>query len=107
MAKEAPEGTGSLICTKGSTSSGSNCNSCGTWRVLVWKNGSGDPYAPEKTFNTHAGYYYGGHNPCGYEEESHGQGYPWDEIALPHVIRTAKLKFGCKNYATSILTNVL
>ena len=72
------EGSGSLICTKGGTSAGSNCASIDTWRVVVWLDGYGDPYdsAHEGQFSTYAGYYYGGHDPCQYGDNL-GVGYSW------------------------------
>ena len=72
------EGSGSLICTKGSTGAGQNCNSIDTWRAVVWEDGYGDPQdtATDGKFSTHAGYYYGGTDPCQYGDNL-GEGYPW------------------------------
>ena len=77
------EGSGSLICTKGSTSGGSQCNSIDTWRVVVWEDGYGTPYDSNYAsaqYSTHAGYYYGGLNPCAYGDNL-GEGYPWADTA--------------------------
>ena len=72
------EGSGSLICTKGGTSAGANCNSIDTWRVVVWLDGYGDPLGVyQGQYNTHAGYYYGGHKDCQSGPDSLGVGYSW------------------------------
>ena len=76
--KVVKEGSGSLVCSKGNTGVGANCNSCDTWRVVVWKDGSPDPHYDSKTYSTFAGYYYGGHDPCS-TEDTLGQGYLWNE----------------------------
>ena len=56
-----------LVCTKANTSWERNCNSCSTWRLLVWENGGWERGLSCKGYNdpsTLAGYYYGGHSPC-------------------------------------------
>ena len=63
-----------LVCTKGNTKWNSNCNSCTTWRLLVWENGGWEHKKNYKGYNdpsTVAGYYYAGHLPCKY-----GDNYP-------------------------------
>ena len=91
------EGPGALICTKGSTTVGSNCDSVDTWRLVVWKYGSADPFDPanEGQYSTYAGYFYGGHKPCT-NGDNLGEGYPWTDeqrsigrilngnVAVPH-----------------------
>ena len=54
----------SLVCTKGGTSSGSDCNRCDTWRLLVWSDGGRDQAHGGQTYQTKAGKTYSGHNPC-------------------------------------------
>ena len=62
-----------LICTK-DTRWLSNCDSCSSWRMLVWEDG-GFEYDKGIVLNddpsTVAGKYYGGHDPCEY-----GDNYP-------------------------------
>merc|ERR1711997_667653 len=52
----------SVICT--TRSSGNNCDSCDTWRLLVWENGGTDMSPNGQTYETVAGKYYAGHHPC-------------------------------------------
>ena len=64
---------GALICTLNSVDWGSNCNKCDTWRMLVWQNGAHEHEQGYSSYNslrvsTKAGKYYGGHNPCRYED---------------------------------------
>ena len=75
------EGSGALICTKGSVSSGNNCNNCDTWRLIVWKDGSPMPFhCADYTdpVSTVAGYYYRALDPCECGD-NYGQGHRWDE----------------------------
>ena len=65
-----------LVCTKGSTRWSQNCNSCETWRLVVWEDGGwdenkgwsrtykGKTTGPFYSMSTVAGKYYGGANPC-------------------------------------------
>ena len=53
----------SLICTKGHVSEDENCNTCETWRMIVWEDGGKDHTCSE-TVSTKAGKIYGGHPPC-------------------------------------------
>lgn len=57
---------GSLYCLKGTTPTGSDCNSCDTYRIVVWKDGAGETMNDSGSypFNTVAGTVYGGHKPC-------------------------------------------
>lgn len=66
---------GSLVCTKDDTRWENNCDTCNTWRLIVWKDG-GIEYtkgtswynarakASKFHFTTKAGKYYAGHDPC-------------------------------------------
>ena len=61
---------GALICTLNSVTWKNNCNTCDTWRMVVWKNGAHE-YAADQNYNydgihlsTTAGKYYGGHENC-------------------------------------------
>ena len=42
----------SVICTRPGTSSGSNCNKCDTWRLLVWENGGTDQSSGGQVYRT-------------------------------------------------------
>lgn len=59
------EPRGSLYCLKDGTGTGSNCNNCDSYRILVWKNGGGETKhdAGSYPFTTTAGRIYGSHNP--------------------------------------------
>jgi len=59
------KGTGSLYCLKG-ISSGNNCNNCGTYRIIVFKDGGGEnKHCNGQPYNTKAGYVYPAHvSPC-------------------------------------------
>ena len=59
----AHETSGSIVCTKNGIGWGNNCDSCDTWRLLVFKKGSDEHGTGSKS--THTGSYYGGHSPCG------------------------------------------
>jgi len=54
----------SITCAKSPTTSGSNCDTCDSWRLLVFQNGGTDQSPGGQTYQTKAGYYYGGHSPC-------------------------------------------
>ena len=56
------ETSGSIVCTRNGVRWNSNCNSCDTWRLIVFKSGS-DEYGTG-SMSTAAGSYYGGHSPC-------------------------------------------
>lgn len=57
-----------LVCTKNSVSWHANCNSCETWRLLVWKSGGYEFYDNDQyhgyLVSTVPGRYYGGRQPC-------------------------------------------
>jgi len=59
---------GELYCLRRGTGTGSNCNNCNTYRIVVWKNGGGEhKHCPSgnRPYNTRAGYVYPAHvNPC-------------------------------------------
>jgi len=54
----------SLICTAPGTSHDDDCNSCDTWRLLVWEDGGRDRIHGGEKYYTKAGRAYGGHSPC-------------------------------------------
>lgn len=63
----------SLICLCCGASFYNDCNSCDTWRMLVWEDGGVDPAdswshnygpVPPPPYRTNAGKYYAGHKPC-------------------------------------------
>ena len=70
-----------VICTKGSTRWVATCNSCETWRMLVWEDGGFEHNKGYSVYKgeyindrlTVAGKYYGGHDPCA---------RPWDRYTL-------------------------
>jgi len=53
-----------LICTAPGTSHDDDCNSCDTWRLLVWEDGGRDRIHGGEKYYTKAGRAYGGHSPC-------------------------------------------
>ena len=55
---------GALVCRIKSCDygCGNNCDSCDTWRLVVWMDGSNE-YG-RNSFSTKEGYVYGGHSPC-------------------------------------------
>merc|ERR1719262_532727 len=56
---------GAIICTHPTkASAGSNCNTCRTWRLVVFKNGGTDMSPARQRYATKAGYFYCGHRPC-------------------------------------------
>ena len=61
-----------LVCTK-DRSWTANCDSCSSWRLLVWEDGGFEHDKGEHQIDpsTVAGKYYGGHKPCEY-----GNNYP-------------------------------
>ena len=67
----AYETSGSIVCTKNGIGWGNNCDSCDTWRLLVFESGSDEHGTGSKS--TLAGSYYGGHSPCG----GSGNNLPW------------------------------
>ena len=61
------ETEGSLVCSTVSWSK--NCNTCDSWRLLVWEDGAcdiskHDPYSKCRNNATLAGTYYCGYDPC-------------------------------------------
>ena len=75
----AHETSGSIVCTKNGIGWGNNCDSCDTWRLLVFESGSDEYGTGSKS--THAGSYYGGHSPCHYEDNHLWCGY-WHQGIL-------------------------
>ena len=61
-----------LVCTKDRPWT-ANCDSCSSWRLLVWEDGGFEHDKGEHQIDpsTVAGKYYGGHKPCEY-----GNNYP-------------------------------
>jgi hypothetical protein len=53
---------GSIYCTIDGRSAGSDCDTCGTYRQIVWKNTAKD--ACNSPMVLQPGQVYGGHNPC-------------------------------------------
>ena len=54
---------GNIVCTSNGQGTGNNCDTCATYHIYVWQNGSGDRHCPD-TYNTTAGNLYSGHSPC-------------------------------------------
>jgi hypothetical protein len=56
---------GAIICSKpkGSGKYG-NCDSCATWRLVVYKDGATDQSPRNERYKTKAGHFYCGHKPC-------------------------------------------
>ena len=83
-------GGGSLYCLKDGTTSDSNCDSCDTYRIVVWKDGGGETKHDTTSypFNTIAGNVYSAHTtPCSYTPDSLGS--PCDQ-------------FGHQNYCSNL-----
>lgn len=56
---------GAVICTHPTrASAGSNCNTCSTWRLVVYRNGGTDMSPANQRYQTKAGHFYCGHKPC-------------------------------------------
>merc|ERR1711937_709521 len=55
---------GAIVCTSPGTSSGANCNTCDTWRLMVFVDGGQDQSPGGEAYDTVAGSYYSGHTPC-------------------------------------------
>ena len=58
----AKETAGSLVCTKDGLHWNDSCNSCETWRLLVFESGSDEHGLG--SISTEADAFYGGHSPC-------------------------------------------
>merc|ERR1719460_2862649 len=54
----------SIICAKPGTSAYKVCNTCSTWRLVVYKNGGRDISHGNQRYPTKAGHFYCGHKPC-------------------------------------------
>ena len=61
--KVTPE---AVICTKGSKTWAHNCDTCATWRAVVFANGGSEYPLNGRSFtpSTLSGKYYGAHSPC-------------------------------------------
>jgi len=56
--------TGNIVCTIDGRSTGNNCDTCSTYNIYVWKNGSKELHCPNFNYSTVAGKYYSAHTPC-------------------------------------------
>jgi hypothetical protein len=54
---------GNLVCTIDGRGSGSNCDTCGTYNIYVWSDGSPERHCPGP-YTTEAGGIYSAHTPC-------------------------------------------
>lgn len=54
---------GNIVCTIDGRSAESNCETCATYYIIVWKDGSAEQFCPG-TYSTLAGNVYSGHDPC-------------------------------------------
>ena len=57
------EWPGDIVCTQNGQGTGSNCDTCSTYHIYVWKNGAGDGHCPG-AYSTTAGNFYSAHTPC-------------------------------------------
>ena len=55
---------GNIVCTIDGRSTGNNCDTCSTYNIFVWKNGSKELHCPQYNYSTVAGKYYSAHTPC-------------------------------------------
>merc|ERR1719191_1310611 len=57
--------SGAIICSKPKRSGVyGNCDSCSTWRLIVFKNGGTDQAPGGQKYPTKSGHFYCGHKPC-------------------------------------------
>jgi hypothetical protein len=57
--------SGAIICAHPTkASAGSNCNTCATWRLVVFRKGGTDMSPSGQQYKTKPGYFYCGHKPC-------------------------------------------
>ncbi|MBM4353687.1 MAG: hypothetical protein FJ109_07795 [Deltaproteobacteria bacterium] len=54
---------GNIVCTIDGRGTGANCDTCSTYNIYVWKNGSEELHCPGY-YSTKAGKYYSAHTPC-------------------------------------------
>ena len=56
--------SGNIVCTIDGRGTGSNCDTCSTYNIYVWKNGSKEKHCLQYSYSTQAGKYYSAHTPC-------------------------------------------
>ncbi len=54
---------GNIVCTSDGRGDANNCDTCATYNIVVWQNGSQERYCPG-AYSTVAGGVYGAHTPC-------------------------------------------
>jgi hypothetical protein len=54
---------GNIVCTIDGRSPANNCDTCDTYAMVVWVNGSPERYCPG-AYSTVAGAVYSAHTPC-------------------------------------------
>ena len=55
---------GNIVCTIDGRSTGNNCDTCSTYNIFVWKNGSKELHCTNHNYSTVAGKFYSAHTPC-------------------------------------------
>ena len=55
---------GNIVCTIDGRGTGSNCDTCSTYNIIVWKNGSKERHCTGHSYSTQAGKVYSAHTPC-------------------------------------------
>jgi hypothetical protein len=55
---------GNIVCTSDGRGANNNCDSCSTYNIMVWSNGSPERYCTGYSYSTVAGRFYGAHSPC-------------------------------------------
>jgi hypothetical protein len=56
--------TGNIVCTIDGRGTGANCDTCSTYNIFVWQNGSKELHCLGHNYSTVAGKYYSAHTPC-------------------------------------------
>ena len=55
---------GNIVCTVDGRGTGSNCDTCSTYNIIVWRNGSKERHCVGHSYSTRAGTFYSAHTPC-------------------------------------------
>ena len=55
---------GNIVCTVDGRGTGNNCDTCSTYNIIVWRNGSKERHCDGHNYSTRAGTFYSAHTPC-------------------------------------------
>jgi len=55
---------GNIVCTFDGRSTGHNCDTCSTYNIVVWQDGSPERHCTNYSYSTSAGNVYSAHTPC-------------------------------------------